>query len=203
MTQALSAIQFDALREICSIGTAHAATALSQMLNKRVNLEVPNAALVEGAELAQSLGDDPQPVLAIWLQILGDARGHMLFVFPWDSALNMLETLLPSKERAMPLSELELSCLREVGNIVASSFLNALGSLLKFALIPSIPKVYIDRAGMVAQHFMVDASGEDELTVFAETSFFVEGRVISGNLYLFPSSRSLPAILGAVGINQA
>lgn len=191
---------FSALREVCRKGTEHAATALSQMIGSPVRVAVSHACVADRSTFSSLLGERGDAVLAISLEILGGARGKMLFVFPWESTMNILGGLLPVKERAIPLGELELSCLREVGNIVASSFLNALASILNMTLIPSVPKLYLDHAGTVAEHFMSEDKGDENLFLLAQTSFFVEERLITGNLFLFPSSESVDTIMAAVRI---
>src|SRR6266568_8294219 len=130
--------QLDALREIGNVGMGHAATALSRLTGKTVYLNAPRAIILDTARMPEFLGETERMVVGIHLRMLGNAQGNILMVFPLENATRMLETLIPRKTAGgEALTELELSALKEVGNILASAYLNALGELLRMTLLPS------------------------------------------------------------------
>ncbi len=196
--------QFDALREMSSIGMGHAATALSQLMGRTIYIKVPHAEVLDFSQTHRLLSEGKGLVVAISLQILGDARGTILLIFPMESAFKMLETLLSQKQKKNTLlTEMELSSLKEVGNILGSTFLNALGTLLNMTLIPSIPQLCFDEAETVVGHILEEIGVSEELSVLAETEFHCGEHYINGHLFLLPELNSLDAILHSVGIGTA
>lgn len=195
--------QLDALREVSNVGMGHAATALSQLTGKTVHLNVPRAMAVETAGMAELLGGAERKVVGISLRMLGNAQGNILMIFPRENALRILEKLLPDKVAAGDsLSELELSALTEVGNILASAYLTALGEMLRMTLLPSVPHLSIDTAGTVAARALADPGLTGGISLVLDTEFFDADERINSRFFLLPTPSSLEVILTALGIGS-
>ena len=195
--------QLDALREISNVGMGHAATALSQLTGKTIHLEVPRVLLMDMTSLSGYLGDPERLVVGIHLRMLGDAQGYILMVFPREDTARILEVLLPRKVAGGDLSELELSALKEVGNILASAYLNALGEMLRMTLIPSVPLLCIDRVGTVIDDTISEIGKTGGAALILDTEFFSKDERVNGQFFLLPSPASLDSILAALGIDPA
>jgi len=198
----LSDGQLDALKEISNIGMGHAATALSQLIGETIFLRVPRVTVTDIAQVPELMGGAERVVIGITLRILGDARGNILLIFPRESTRQLLCCLLRQGEGESVLNELGASTLKEVGNILASAYLNALGSLLHMTLIPSVPMLAHDMAGAVVDYVLIELSQEGDLALMVETEFHgvkpgTEG--IKGHFFLLPDPASLGFILDAVG----
>ncbi len=194
----------DALREIGNVGMGQAATALSQLTGKTIHLEVPQVLLTDAAGISGYLGRETQTVVGIYLRMLGDAQGNILMVFPWENATRLLELLLCREvSGGASLSELELSALKEVGNILASAYLNALGETLHMTLIPSVPLMCIDRTGAVIATAFAEFDETGKVALILDTEFFSKDARVSGKFLLLPSPASLAGILAALGIDPA
>jgi chemotaxis protein CheC len=192
--------QLDALREISNIGMGHAATALSQLTGKTIHLEVPRVQITDTGSMPGFLGDVERPVIGISLRMLGNAQGHILMVFPRENAIRILEQLLPHKVTGGDtLSELELSALTEVGNILASAYLNALGEMLRITLIPSVPHLCVDSLGRLIDTTRAAFGEAGGITLMLDTEFFSKDERVSGTFFLFPDTSSLKVILTALG----
>lgn len=193
--------QRDALKEISNIGMGHAATALSQLLGDKVFLRVPRVTETDITQVPDLLGGAEQVVAGITLQILGEARGNILLVFPRESAHRLLARLL-RKEGGKPLiDEMSASTLKEVGNILASAFLNALGSLLHMTLIPSVPLLAYDMVGAVVDYVLIELYQSGDRAIMVETEFHgdqADQEVIQGHFFLLPDPRTLDIILSVV-----
>lgn len=197
----LNEAQIDALREVSNIGMGHAATALSQLLGKTVHLQVPQVLITDISKVPELLGGAEKMVVGIYLQVLGSARGNILMIFPRENAIRMLDKLLSrDNTKGGLLSELEVSALKEVGNILASAYLNALGSMLKMTLIPSVPVLSFDMAGAVVDYVLVDLAADGDLSLMVETEFFEEGEQVKGHFFLLPDPPSLQVILKSIGV---
>jgi len=193
--------QLDALREISNIGMGHAATALSQLLGKTIHLRVPRVMITDISQVPELLGGAGKMVVGIYLQILGSARGNILMIFPRENAVRMLDKLLHREnQRGGLLTELEVSALKEVGNILASAYLNALGTMLKMPLIPSVPVLSFDMAGAVVDYVLVDLAEVGDLSLMVETEFSEDEEQVGGHFFLLPDPPSLQIILKAIGV---
>jgi chemotaxis protein CheC len=194
--------QLDALKEISNIGMGHAATALSQLIGETVRLRVPQVSVTDIAQVPELLGGSERVVVGITLQVLGDARGNILLIFPEKSACQLLARLLGREETDLELNEISASTLKEVGNILASAYLNALGSLLHMTLIPSIPLLAHDMAGAVVDHVLIELSMAGDLALMVDTVFQGDSpdqKPIKGHFFLLPDPGSLDLVLRAAG----
>lgn len=193
--------QLDALKEISNIGMGHAATALSQLIGETILLRVPQVTVAEIARVPELLGGAEKVVAGITLQVLGDARGNILLVFPRESTQRLLTSLLGREEKGLVIDELGASTLKEVGNILASAYLSALGTLLQMTLIPSVPLLAFDMAGAVVDYVLIQLSQSGDMALMVETEFQAQGsgESIAGHFFLLPDASSLEIVLNAVG----
>ncbi|NIQ10184.1 MAG: chemotaxis protein CheC, partial [Gammaproteobacteria bacterium] len=167
----LNNIQLDALKEISNIGMGHAATALSQMVGQQISLKVPNVTITEISKVPEYLGGAEKMMVGITLQILGDARGSIMLLFPQESAHRLLSSLLGQQGKALVMNEVNVSTLKEVGNILASAYLSAIGNMMKKTLIPSVPLLAYDMAGAVVDYVLIDLSKSGDWAMMVETDF--------------------------------
>lgn len=196
----LSDGQLDALKEISNIGMGHAATALSQLIGQTVHLRVPRITIADIADMPELVGGAEEVVVGITLQIFGDARGTILLIFPRESAQQLLMRLVGKKPKGLMFDELSASALKELGNILASAYLSALGGLLHMTLIPSIPLLAYDMAGAVIDNVLIELSQEGDLALMVETEFHGQSpadEVIRGHFMILPDPRTLEVLLDA------
>ena len=194
----LTAIHLDALREISNIGMGHAATALGQMIGCKVQLRVPRVSVAALGEVPDLIGGADKLVVGVYLKIFGDARGNILLIFPRQSATRLIQLLVPDEgaSREGLLTEKSASALREIGNILASSYLSAMGSLLCLTLIPSVPSVAFDMAGAIVDYTLAELGKEGDTTLVIETEFLGEPH-LQGHFFVLPDPRSLDVLLKA------
>ena len=86
--------QFDVLKEIGNIGAGNATTALATMLNIKVDMSVPNVALLPFDNISSFIGSEEQTVVGILLEIQGDIDGMMMFLFDMKSAHHLVNSLM-------------------------------------------------------------------------------------------------------------
>lgn len=194
----LTDTQRDAFREVSNIGMGHAATALSRMIGKRVELHVPRVMVVPIAEVPDCLGGAETLMAGIFLRILGDARGSIMLLFPESSARHLSNALLNSDRSSLGSDDETVSTLKEVGNILASAFLNALGSLTGLALIPSVPFLAHDMAGALVDAVLIDLGRKGDLALMVETEFggdIDRDRRVRGQFFLIPDPDTFETFL--------
>ncbi len=197
----LKELQLDALREVENIGAGHAATALSQMTDRRIMISVPRITIARLEEVAGLLGDPQQVVAAILLHMLGDLTGRTLLVFPESAAKRLCDLLLKRPSgKTVELGVLEQSSLKEAGNILCGAYMNALSSFMGMMLLPSVPTLVIDLAAAVLTSTYLDFGGDRDYVFCLETEFQFDAadEALRGHFLLVPDFASLRAILQAV-----
>lgn len=193
-------VKLDFLKELANIGTGHATTALSQMLSGRLfQLVVPEAQMLPFSEAAEYLGGSDQVVVGIFIVVSGDVKGHMAFLLPLDSALVLLRLLLG--DDSGEINEMARSALQELGNIMVTSYLNALSKMTGLLMAPSVPGVAIDMAGAVWQSVLAGAQVINEVTVI-RTQFFADGESIEGNIIFLPDDEDFSKIARMLGLGD-
>ena len=101
-------IEFDVLTEIGNIGAGNATTALSQLINSRIDMYVPKVELLSFQELAEIIGGAETLVAGILLSLEGDIDGSMLFILETSAAHHLVDQLMGcSVESTEEFSEME------------------------------------------------------------------------------------------------
>lgn len=176
--------RLDFLQELGNIGASHAATALSKMLDgQRLKLVVPQARMMSFKEAADFIGNSEDIVSCIYVQIVTEIKGHMAFILPYDSAINLSNLL--TAENSSELTPLGESALLEVGNIMLGSYLNALSKLTAMRVEPSVPVLAIDMFGAIWESILAGAYVTDEITII-DTQFSTLNTQLTGHIMLLP-----------------
>lgn len=192
--------QMDVLKEIGNIGAGHAATALSQMIDKQVDMKVPKASLVPFDQIADSVGGDEQVVVAVYLRVLGDVPGNLFFVLSHDSSKKLLKNMIGIEVEPDSFSEFEVSALAEIGNILAGSYLSSLSDFIQLNLQPTVPALAIDMAGAVMSYGMLEYGQMGEQALFIDTTFLDGSDEVEGHFFFIPDPDSVGKIFHALGV---
>lgn len=138
---------FDVLKELGNIGAGNATTALSQMIQCKIDMAVPQVQLLEFKELGAAMGGEEVVMAGIYLAIDGDIKGSIMFLLEKNAAKHLVSKLMGMESQEDDLSEMELSALKEVGNIITGAYLNSLSSITNLTIFPSVPDLTVDMAG--------------------------------------------------------
>jgi chemotaxis protein CheC len=196
----LSEIQIDTIREISSIGMGNAATALSQMVDQLVKITVPKAEIVDIADVAKGLGGEELPVAAAYVQVVGEARGHLVLIFPTDDVAKLINLIAPGADTDVLKDEMARSAVQEIGNILASSFLRSLAEMTQLNMLPTVPAVAVDYAGSIITYVVASMYEITERLLLVRTEFDIGGERISGDCVFVPEPGSLRIILNSLGV---
>jgi len=197
----LKELQLDALKEVANIGAGHAATALSQLTDRRIMINVPEISITRLEDIPASFGDPEAVVAAVLMHVLGDLTGRTLLLLPEDNAHLLCDLLLRRPPgTSTEVGTLEESSLKEAGNILAGAYLNALSDFMGMMLLPSVPSLVVDLAGAVLTTAFLNFGQERDFVFCVETNFhFTEAdRALSGHFLLLPDLASLRAIFEAI-----
>ena len=197
----MNSLQIDALREIGSIGTGNAATSLSSLLGIEVRIPLPEVQILEFNAAVEKLGGFETIAAGIISDLRGEINGLMLALFQLD-AINLLlgRTMGKQIKDYDELTEIENSAVIEIGNILISSFINALSGLSGVRITPSVPQLSIDMQGAIITVPMAAYGNQSDYIMLIGGSFLVEGKEVPCRLLLAPDMRSLNYLLNKLGI---
>lgn len=200
----LKELQLDALKEVANIGAGHAATALSQLTDRRIMINVPEIEITRLEDVPQTFGDPEAVVAAVLMHVLGDLTGRTLLLLPEENARLLCDLLIrrPAGTTAT-IGQLEESSLKEAGNILSGAYLNALSDFMGMMLLPSVPSLVIDLSGAVLTTAFLNFGQDRDFVFCVETNFqFTEaGKTLTGHFLLLPDLASLRAIFEAIRLS--
>lgn len=196
----LTDFQLGALAEAGNIGAGHAAIALSQLIGRKIMVAVTKVRVVSLEEYIKLIGEPDSLIIGVFLRVLGDVQGAILLVLLREPALTLVDVLMNQKIGSTRiLGEIEQSALKEAGSILSGSYLNALSELAHFTLIPSVPKMAFDKAGVVFKSIFEPMRQELGLVVGVETEFVEASTRIKGHFLFMPDENGIKMILKALG----
>lgn len=202
----LNAMHFDVLREIGNIGQGNAASSLSQMLSQTIDISVPTVKLLDFNESVEYLGGPENVVLGMLVGLKGDINGMMLYVLQKSFANSMLKAVFGKEiNDLIELDEMDLSFIREIGNILAGSYVNAISSLTGLTIDISVPTISIDMAGAILAVPAVEFAQIGNSVLFIDDSFIFGGSSsdnseVKSNMILVPELSSLETLFSRLGI---
>lgn len=199
----LSSIQLDALKEIGNVGAGNSATALSQLINRKIDMTVPQIAIMPLGDVPDVVGGPDAMVAGVFLRVYGPAPSSILFLLPRDSAFALVDMLMGREQgHTTSLSSMDESALMEIGNILAGAYLNALSHFTKLTLLPSIPALAMDMAGAILSVILIQLGEMGDHALVIETEFTTENDGVKGHFFLIPDPGSLGTILSAIGVKE-
>ena len=199
----LNSWELDALKEIGSIGTGNAATALSSMIGKQVRIEVPEVRIMGYNEAIEWIGGPEEITAGVLVRISGQISGIMLSVQQLDFVNLVLGSMLNKHvEDYDGLHEMECSALIEVGNIMISTFINALSGLSGISIELTVPAFTVDMQGAIMTVPMAEYGGQSDYIMTIGGDFVCEGKKTPCRLLLSPEIRSLNYLLGKLGVSS-
>ena len=199
----LSSLEIDTLREIGSIGTGNAATALSQMIGKEVRITLPEVRIMGYNEAIEWIGGPEAVTAGVLVKMSGDMGGIMLSVQKLELVNIILETMLGKGIQSYEeLAELEQSALIEIGNIMISAFVTALSGLAGINVNLTVPAFAVDMQGAILAVPMAEYGGMSDYLMTIGGNFVCDGKEVPSHLMLSPDLRSLNFLLRKLGVSN-
>ena len=197
----MSSLEIDVLREIGSIGTGNAATALSQMMNKKIGMTMPEVQILGFNEAIAKFGGPEMIVSGVLVTTSGELNGITLYLQQLDFINAMLEEVLVEKiESFEQLGELEVSALVEIGNIMISSYISAISKLTGIHVKLSVPAMSVNMLGGIMSVPMVELGHQTDKIMTISGKFLVDDKEVYSNLLLMPDVGSLNYLLKKLGV---
>jgi chemotaxis protein CheC len=197
----LNNIQLDVLREIGNIGAGNAVSALAKMINRKIDMTVPKVKILEFNKITDMLNSPEDPVVGILLGMAGDITGNVLFMIDKKSARLLVNMLFGFKDSTNEdFDELEMSAIKELGNIMTGSYVGALSTLTNLKILCGIPDVAIDMAGAILSVPAIEFGKLGETVLYIESEFNEGDNKVIGDFFLIPDIGSYETLLKTLGV---
>ena len=196
----------DVFKEIGNIGAGHAASALAELLKKRITMSVPDASVVSFDEILNVL-DGPETIVAgILIDCSGDLNGYILLLLAMDDAMSMVAQALDEPERDVTASDFELTALEkdailEISNILVGSFLTAITDFSGLSATPAVPQLAIDMLGAILSIATIEYGKIGDSVLFLKTQFNDLAGDVNGHFFLIPDYNSYKMLINALGLD--
>jgi len=196
----LSEEELDFLHEMMNIGAGNAVTALSQLLKCKMNMIIPAVYILPIPQVASIFGDSSLPTVCVRMGMVGDVSGELFFVVPDEDKLRLARLVERATQRAKKEdSEVDLSVLTEVGNIVAGVYLTAIHDFCQLSIYHTVPTPAIDMIQSVLDESLIALSRQVQTSLVIENEFIVEGHHIRTFLLMVPSVESVKTLVDSMG----
>ena len=199
----LDALELDTLKEIGSIGTGNAATALSALIGQEVRITMPEVRIMGYNEAIDWIGGPEEITAGVLVKLGGQINGIMLGVQQLDFANLILDHMLhKTVADYSELQEIEKSAMVEVGNIMISTFINALSELAQVKIDLTVPAFTVDMQGAIIAVPMAEYGGQSDYIMTIGGDFVCQGKQVPCRLLLSPDIRSLNVLLRKLGVSD-
>lgn len=191
---------YDVLKELGNIGAGNAMTALSQMLQCKVDMKVPQVKLLEFSEVGEMMGGEELIMVGVFLGVEGDITGSMMFMVEENTARHLIQKItMGMLPEGSEFEEMGLSAMKEVGNIITGAYLNSLSTLTNLKIFPTPPALTVDMAGAILSVPAIQFGIFGDKILLIQSQFHDEVE-LDGYFILIPDMESYEKILTSLGL---
>ena len=197
----LSDLHLDVLREIGNIGSGNAATSLAGMLSQMVDISVPSIRILDYNDAVAELGGPEAMIIGLLLFLDDEAKGMIMFLLQQEFAHMTINALLGENIQSfLEIDEMGYSAIKEVANIMAASYVNAISTLTNMQISISVPDMCIDMLGAIMSVPAIHFANISDKIILIEDSFHGESATAPSHILLIPDVDSLKKIMENLGI---
>ncbi|MCD5410135.1 MAG: chemotaxis protein CheC [Clostridiales bacterium] len=194
-------IHMDVLREIGNIGAGNAATSLSKLMQRKIDMSVPSVQILELNEVSAALGGEENTVAGIYFQISGDINGFIMLLLDIQSSKTLTNILMMREDSSNELDEMDKSALQEVGNILSGAYVSSLSSLTSLSINISVPSLCIDMAGAILSVPAIYFSHISDKILLINTAMNEDSdKPVNANFLLIPDFDSFKTLMNSLGV---
>lgn len=191
---------YDVLKELGNIGAGNATTALAQMLQTKVDMKVPQVRLLDFKDVGVVMGGEEQPVAGIYLAVEGDITGSIMFILEQNAAKSLVSKLMGMPPSEGGFTEIEISAMKEIGNIITGAYLNSLAQMTNLKMIPSVPDLNIDMLNAILSVPAIEFGIIGDQILLIQT-VFTDDVDLNGYFILMPDLESYSIMLKGLGLS--
>lgn len=197
----LSPVAIDCLQEIGNIGSGHAASALSAMLSQPIRMHVPKIRVLDYQSVIDEIGGPEKVITGIMVKFSGDIKGMIMFLLEDAFAQLVVKTFMGKDNvNVVKLDDTDFSAVKEMGNIMAGSYLSALAGMAGFDVRMEPPSMAVDMMGAMMNYPMIEFSEVGDKVLYIDDGFIVNKADIDCNIILIPEMESLDILMKKLGV---
>lgn len=196
----LNELSLDVLREIGNIGSGNAATALSKMINKSVDMEVPSIEIVDTEKVVELFDNEEEITVGVYINFNGDINGTILTLLDKESSDNLVALLIGVKPQHNIYSEMESSVIQELGNIMSSGYVNSISLLTSLDINISVPSVNIDMVSSILSVPAAEYGLESDKLILIENKLEIDNEKIKFYFFFMPDLISFDTLFKSLGV---
>lgn len=193
----LTDFQKDALQEVGNIGIGHATTSLSQMVNKRVWISIPDMKLLPLIDVPAIVRNE-EPVVGVILELKGDAKGFLLLMLSKSTAKMLIKLVIGESDETKGFDEMEVSVLKELANIMGGTYISSLSNFLSISIGISTPSQAYDMSDAIIDQVLCLMAADVNDVLYLKTEFTISEEKIDGKIMIFTDADSLKNMLEAI-----
>ncbi len=199
--------QLDTLKELGNIGSGHAITALSKILNNPIDVSLTSADIISFWKVPELFNKPEKEMVGIYSEIPFNSDIAIVQIFTKESIINLIN-LLNNENNIQneilktidDLDEFNLSIINEIGNILSGHYANALADLLSIILIPNVPKIAIDTLNAILEGIIAKYSHMTDYMIFINTKLNISDINLEGTICLIPSITILKKLFNILNL---
>ncbi|RKY38115.1 MAG: hypothetical protein DRP76_04910 [Candidatus Omnitrophota bacterium] len=186
--------EMDILKEVGTTAAAHGSIALSEILGKKIILDVPSVSMVSCEEMVRKISLEGI-VISLQSQILSGMEGKVIFLLEEKEIYKLIDICyyLDKEERRDIFTEMSISLIREIGGIIILAYVSALGQFLRRPIVPSLP-VLINAPLEEIVRIITHSYAQKDYVMLIESTFRAEKENIQGNFWLILTAQTVKDI---------
>ncbi len=199
----LTSEKLNVLTEIGNIGAGNATTSLSVLLHNDLRMEMPVVKILEFDDIPELVGGAETVVSAVITHFTGDVSGMILFVLELEESKNLAGSMLNKKydEGFTSFDHMDKSALKEVGNILMSSYLASISTLTNLEVHTEPPAICVDMAGSVLDLPLIELGQVADNALVIDSKFMDKDEPIDGFLMFVADDESYKKIFTSLGLS--
>ncbi len=192
----------DYLEEMMNIGSGNAATALEQILAHRFDMSKPSIHVLPTTKASSIIGDPAMPVTCAKMHMVGDIRGDMFFIVPFDQTKQLVALAQTSIDRKMKKADTQdYSVIPEIGNIMAGVYLAAIHDFCNLNIYHTVPVLAKDMVQAILDETIAGVSQTDKIIIVIANQYLTspEDKTPMETFFLMiPSSDSIKTLMDSI-----
>jgi len=190
----------DLLKEIGNIGSGNAATSLSNMIGKKVDMQVPNVEVIDTQKVVEMFSDQEEITVGVYINFTGDIQGTILTLLDKESAGKLIKALIGQEPKDFMYNDMEKSVVQELGNIMTSGYVNAISMFSSLFINISIPSVCIDMVSSILSVPAVEYGIDSDKLILIENKLDIEGENVNCYFFFMPDLDSFEKLFVQLGV---
>ncbi|UPW00435.1 chemotaxis protein CheC [Halorussus gelatinilyticus] len=181
------------LREMAEAGAATASETVSAMTGIGTDVDITHLSFVPIEDVPAELAD--RPYVGVVLRTEGALGGYVLVLFDEASAREVAAALVPGTDEVTTFNEQAQSAMKEIGNVMTSSFIDGWANVLDATIDISPPQFVHDAGPAVAESVVARLGRTQSFAFLFDATLRADDREFDCGIYALPDETDLRTAL--------